>query len=213
MSVTVIENFITPKECEEITRSLDSMCSPHPHLFGYLSTPGFESSSKAAALSIDNPIIDLNGSEDHDRASILLTASILKLKDKMEQHFNQKMSVINCNYVQMTAGASNGLHSDSTDLDGNPYHDAEELEFSGLLYFNDYGVGFTGGTITFPNEELTIKPKAGMAIFFKGDANHPHAVKTVISGSRKNAVIFFSKHNNTSDRSLFSDEHSGIPAS
>jgi hypothetical protein len=206
MSVVVIENFITEKECEEITRSLDNMCSQHPHLFGYLSTPGFESSSKAAALSMENPIIDLTGNKEDDKASLLLTASILKLQREMEKHFNQKMSVINCNYVQMTKGANNGLHSDSTD-----YHDAEELEFSGLLYFNDYGVNFTGGAITFPKENLTIKPKAGMAIFFKGDADHPHAVKTVISGSRKNAVIFFAKQNNVSDRVLFSDEHSGIP--
>jgi len=210
MSVVVIENFVSKKDCKTIATFFDSICNPHPHLYGYISTPGFETSNQASGLSVENPILPISGNPKQDEASLLLTEYILKLKFKMEEYFNQKMSLVNCNYVQMTTGANNGLHSDSTDLNGVPYHDAEELEFSGLIYFNEYGVDFTGGEIVFPNEPLTIKPKAGTAVFFKGDASHPHAVKTVNSGSRKNAVVFFSKYKNTSDRMLFNDQHSGV---
>lgn len=209
MSVTVLENFVSYHDCEIITSGLDKLCEKHQHLFGYLSTQGFATSKEASALSTDNPIIKISGVEEQDRASVLLTSYILKLKDEMEKSFAEPMSVINCNYVQMLTGANNGLHSDSTDLDGVPYHDAEELEFSGLIYFNDHGTDFKGGEITFPKQGMTIKPKAGMAVFFKGDVEHPHAVKTVLSGSRKNAVIFFSKSSNISDRKLFNDQHSG----
>jgi hypothetical protein len=210
MSITVIENFVSEEDCLVITSELDKLCKPHPHLFGYLSALGFETSKKASLVSMTNPVIPKTGKEDQDSASLLLTKYILKLQKSMESHFNQEMSLVNCNYVQMTKGASNELHSDSTELDGTPYHDAEELEFSGLIYFNDYGSDFTGGNILFPKQGMNIKPKSGMAVFFKGDSNHPHVVEIVRSGSRKNAVLFFAKKNNTSDRMLFNDEHSGI---
>jgi hypothetical protein len=210
MSVTVLENFISKEDCAHIANFFDTICNPHPHLYGYISTPGFQTSNLASTLSLENPILPISGNSLQDEASLLLTKYILKLRSAMEEHFGQKMSLVNCNYVQMTTGANNGLHSDSTDLDGVPYHDAEELEFSGLLYFNEYGVDFTGGEIVFPKEKLSIKPKTGTAVFFKGDAEHPHAVKTVRSGSRKNAVVFFSRYKNTSDRMLFNDEHSGV---
>lgn len=211
MSVSVVENFITPDDCKIIIESFDKLCNPHPHLYGYISTPGFETSNQASAISMENPIIPISDDDEQNLASITLTKYILKLKTEMEKVLDSKMSLVNCNYVQMTTGANNGLHSDSTDLDGVPYHDAEELEFSGLLYFNEFGKDFSGGEIVFPKQELIVKPKAGMAVFFKGDAEHPHAVKTVTSGSRKNAVVFFSKYGNTSDQKLFNDEHSGVP--
>lgn len=210
MSVIVVENFVSKEDCITITSELDKLCKPHPHLFGYLSALGFETSKQASLLSIDNPVIKKTGNVDRDNASLLLTEYILKLQDSMEKHFSQEMSLVNCNYVQMTKGASNDLHSDSTDLDGTPYHDSEELEFSGLIYFNEYDQDFTGGNILFPKQSMNIKPKAGMAVFFRGDSDHPHVVEIVRSGSRKNAVVFFGKRNNVSDRMLFNDEHSGI---
>lgn len=210
MSIVIIENFVSKKDCLIITNELDKLCKPHPHLFGYLSALGFETSNKASLLSMDNPIVPKTGDDDKDNASLLLTSYILKLKDAMENHFVEKMSLVNCNYVQMTMGASNDLHSDSTDLDGKPYHDAEELEFSGLIYFNDHDKDFTGGDIVFPNQEIIIKPKAGTAVFFRGDKDHPHLVEIVRSGSRKNLVAFFARYDNVSDRMLFFDRHSGI---
>jgi hypothetical protein len=211
MSVTVIENFVSQEDCKTITSFFDTICNPHPSLYGYTTTSGFETSNQASRLSMESPILPISGNLKEDEASLLLTSYVLKLKKEMEKAYDQKISLVNCNYVQMTTGANNGLHSDSTDLDGVQLHDKEELEFSALMYFNNYGVDFTGGQIIFPKENLNIKPKAGTAVFFKGDIDHIHAVQTVKSGSRKNAVMFFSKYQNTSDRMLFNDEHSGVP--
>jgi len=49
-----------------------------------------------------------------------------------------------------------------------------------------------------------------MAVFFRGDVQHPHQVLRVKSGNRKNIVLFFAKDGNTSDRKLFNDEHAGV---
>lgn len=210
MSIFIIEDFMSQDDCVTISSVFDNLCVPHPHLFGYLSTTGFQTSNDASSLSLDNPIIKISGVQKSDEASLLLTRHILRLKDEMQKHFSQQMSVVNCNYVQMLKGSSNGLHSDSTDLDGIPYHDAEELEFSGLLYFNNYGEDFTGGEIVFPNQNIVVKPKAGTAVFFRGDVEHQHEVNFVRSGIRKNAVIFMSRFGNTSDRSLFDDSTSKL---
>jgi hypothetical protein len=211
MSVTIIEDFVSAEDCKTITESFDKLSTPHPHLFGYSGTLGFETSNQASLVSVDSPVLPLSGDEIIDNASILMTKYMLKLQKTMEKDMQQEMSLVNCNYVRMETGANNGLHADSTQLDGSPYHEGEELEFSGLIYFNEYGSDFTGGEIFFPKQDLVIKPKAGTAVFFVGDAEHPHSVKTVKSGLRKNIVLFFSKRGNTSDKKLFGDEHSGVP--
>lgn len=209
MSVSVIPNFLTTQECKDISNYLDGItkANQQPH---YLVALGFPTSNEASAVSMDNPILELSDDEVHNHIAMLVTQSILDLKHKMEEEFDEKLALINCNYVQMLEGASNPLHADRTHLDGTPYHDGEELEFSALIYFNDCGKDYTGGEIEFPLEGMTIRPETGTAIFFRGDVQHQHEVKTVLSGVRKNMVLFFGKHGNTSDRMFFNDEHSGV---
>lgn len=209
MSVQVLENFLTESDCKKISSYLDGISSANqvPH---YLVALGFETSNQASSVSLENPVLPLSDNSLHNEVSILVTESILGLRQKMEDFFLEKMSLVNCNYVQMTQGASNPLHADRTHLDGTPYHDGEELEFSALIYLNDFGKDYTGGEIVFPLQDLQIEPKTGMAVFFKGDVDHQHEVFEVSSGIRKNIVLFFGKRGNTSDKIMFGDEHSGV---
>lgn len=209
MSVSIVENFLSDQDCKKISLYLDGISAANqvPH---YLVALGFETSNQASAVSLDNPVLPLSDNTLHNEVSLLVTESIMRLKEKMQEAFGEKISLINCNYVQMTKGASNPLHADRTHLDGTPYHDGEELEFSALIYLNDIDVDYTGGEITFPLQDLTIKPKTGMAVFFKGDVEHQHEVFEVLSGVRKNIVLFFGKYGNTSDNVFFGDEHSGV---
>lgn len=208
MTVSIIENFLSEKDCLSISNYLDGItkANDQPH---YLVALGFPTSNEASAVSLDNPI-KLSDHDEPTNIAMLVTKAILMLRSKMEEEFNEKLALVNCNYVQMLEGASNPLHADRTHLDGTPYHDGEELEFSALIYFNDCEKDYTGGEIEFPIEDITITPKTGMAIFFKGDIQHQHEVKKVLSGVRKNMVLFFAKHGNTSDRMFFNDEHSGV---
>lgn len=209
MSVQIIEHFLSRSDCEKICSYLDGISSANqvPH---YLVALGFETSNQASAVSLDNPVLPLSNDNIHNDVSILVTEAILNLKKEMEEFFLEEMSLVNCNYVQMNKGASNPLHADRTHLDGTPYHDGEELEFSALIYMNDFGADYTGGEISFPLQNLSVEPKTGMAIFFKGDVDHQHEVSEVTSGTRKNIVLFFGKKGNTSDRMFFNDEHSGV---
>ena len=71
-------------------------------------------------------------------------------------------------------GQSMGPHFDGQD--GN-----KDLAFSLVAYVND---DYEGGEISFPNHNITIKPKAGSLIMFPSQDPYIHEVKPIISGTR-----------------------------
>jgi Rps23 Pro-64 3,4-dihydroxylase Tpa1-like proline 4-hydroxylase len=172
---------------------------------------GFETSLEADQMSMDRPIAGLTGDEDDDKSILKVTEAILSVKAEMEKFFGLELSMTNCNYAAMLPGGFNPMHSDDSQLDGTPYHENEETEYSALIYLNESGVDYEGGDILFPLQETVIAPKRGMVVFFKGDYHHPHEVTVVTSGERKALVLFFGRKGNVSSRPLFSDEYSGVP--
>lgn len=71
-------------------------------------------------------------------------------------------------------GQSMGPHFDGQD--GN-----KDLAFSLVAYVND---DYEGGEISFPNHNITVKPKAGSLIMFPSQEPYIHEVKPIISGTR-----------------------------
>jgi hypothetical protein len=71
-------------------------------------------------------------------------------------------------------GQSMGPHFDGQD--GNA-----DLAFSLVAYIND---DYEGGEISFPNHNVTVKPKAGSMIMFPSQEPYIHEVKPIISGTR-----------------------------
>jgi hypothetical protein len=71
-------------------------------------------------------------------------------------------------------GQSMGPHFDGQDGNTN-------LAFSLVAYIND---DYEGGEISFPNQNVTIKPKSGSMIMFPSQEPFLHEVKPIISGTR-----------------------------
>jgi hypothetical protein len=67
-----------------------------------------------------------------------------------------------------------GPHFDGQDGNAN-------LAFSLVAYLND---DYEGGEIHFPNQNITLKPKAGSLIIFPSQEPFIHEVKTITSGTR-----------------------------
>jgi hypothetical protein len=84
------------------------------------------------------------------------------------------------------------LHADNQTLDGSPNHTPHRV-VSALLYLNEQGVDFEGGTITFPNVDppVEIHPKPGTLVGFRADLAHAHVVDPVTSGHRKAIAWWF----------------------
>ena len=168
MSIVVVEDFLSKEDCQALVDYLDNIHE--------------QSSMNNTAIELDN------GYE-----SLIILDCIKRIRNGIEGEFSSDISLVNCDYVLMPEGSSNDLHSDLVQLDGTPYDDGQDLEYSGLIYLNSHGQDFSGGEIEFPNQHIVIAPQAGMAVFFRGDLDHIHQVNTVKSGVRKNLVLFFDK--------------------
>lgn len=206
----VLDNYFTDEEVSVMLRYPTKIQKPS-HLPNISGTFGFETSAEADQMSMEKPIVALTGNKEDDESILKITESVLAVKKEMESFFDLKLSMTNCNYAAMFPGSYNPLHSDSSQLDGTPYHENEETEYSALIYLNSSGLDYEGGDIVFPLQKTVVSPKSGTVVFFKGDHHHPHEVTLVTKGERRAIVLFFALEGNVSSRILFADEHSGVP--
>jgi hypothetical protein len=206
----ILENYLTSEEVDLMLYALDRIQKPStiPNMSGAL---GYRTSVEADAMSMENPVSRLLNDPLHDASVLKTTEVILKVKKDMEEFFNMKLSMINCNYTIMHPGSSNPLHADTTELDGVLIPESKELEYSALIYLNNHGVDYTGGTLYFPLQDLNLETQKGTVVFFKGDYSRPHGVTTVESGDRKLIVLFFTRGGNVSDIPLFRHPGAGVP--
>jgi hypothetical protein len=76
-------------------------------------------------------------------------------------------------------------HSDAYDYEGGSWHKAADRDISLLLYVNDE---YTGGELEFSSFTYTLRPRAGMLVWFPSDFRYLHMAKLVTSG-RRYAVV------------------------
>lgn len=88
--------------------------------------------------------------------------------------------------VQMEGSYTPEHVDDTGEYDGRGQ--AQDICYSALIYLTD---DYTGGEITFPLVNKSIKPKPGTLVYFRGDERIPHRVETVTGGERCNLIIFF----------------------
>lgn len=122
-------------------------------------------------------------------------AAVALARIEIEKQYDVIINDYEVGVVKLAKGAFNGLHSDMYNLDGSPHEDPSRTtrEFSALVYLSEYGEDFTGGELVFPQHELRHQPKIGDLVFFRGDLEHTHKVRHVLSGERYAIVMFFSK--------------------
>ena len=90
-----------------------------------------------------------------------------------------KLETNNIPIKKWQMGASMGPHADG--YDGN-----EDLAFSLVLYLNE---DYEGGEISFPDHNITIKPRKGSLIMFPSQTPFIHEVKPVINGDRYMSTV------------------------
>jgi hypothetical protein len=150
-----------------------------------------ESYSANLAKSADRP--GFFESTGEPTPEVLAAVALARLE--IEKEFDVIIDDYEVGVVKLETGAFNGLHSDMYNLDGSPHEDPSKTDrqFSALVYLSEYGEDFTGGELVFPQHELKHQPKIGDLVFFKGDLEHTHKVRHVLSGERYAIVMFFSK--------------------
>lgn len=202
--IKIINNFIDKNIAEELSKEFrKTIIINENNLHTFSSTVGYENSKSASQISKNNPIQVSSKKEINSKT----TEIILNIKNEIEDFFNIDMDLVHFSYHTMSPGAINGLHSDSTTLDGGPNRSdgmPEEQEFSALLYFNEYEEDFGGGELNFPNQGICILPKVGDLIIFRGNHIYAHSVSKVTRGLRDTMVLFFGRKGNVSNRTITS---------
>jgi hypothetical protein len=201
MSVSITKNYISEAAAERFCKFLDShsRITQRPEIINAL---GYSDSLEASTVGESTGVILDNNEEINYELGRLFE----DIKEKAQRFSNVELDLCQSNYQLMLPGGSNPMHADSVNLDGSPIQPdgtPEEIEWSGLLYLNNYGKDFTGGEIVFPEFDLTIKPEVGDLVLFKGDVPHRHGVNVVESGERKNIVFFWAKKGNVSSGRMF----------
>jgi hypothetical protein len=82
--------------------------------------------------------------------------------------------------VRWRAGDGQSPHADKQLPDGSPSRNPEN-DVGSVIYLND---DYEGGQIYFPIQGIEFSPKPGSLVFFPGDINYLHGVKTVSKGTR-----------------------------
>ena len=204
MAVKIIENYITPENCARYIEYFDAKSFPgQPNMVNALGYPSSLAASKINAETGVYPGVD-------DEINFELGALYDDIKKQIADHVGVPVDLCQSSYQVMLEGAFNGLHADAVKLDGTPIQPdgtPDELEFSGLLYLNNYGEDFEGGEVEWPEFNLLYKPKAGDLVLFHGDVEHRHEVKKVLSGQRKNIVFFWAREGNVSEGDFFNVEY------
>jgi predicted 2-oxoglutarate/Fe(II)-dependent dioxygenase YbiX len=72
-------------------------------------------------------------------------------------------------------------HSDAYDYEDGRWRKAADRDISLLLYINDE---YTGGELEFNSFSYTLRPRAGMLVWFPSDFRYLHMAKLVTSGRR-----------------------------
>jgi hypothetical protein len=195
--IVVIENFLSSETCDFLVKSFSNNLIEAPELSngsgdysggaskgfwkeGVFAGPSYGYKHRKIELSATNKIIPYDG--ENDLSKDLLTGIGILQEKAVANIFKKDIHLDHMLYCHMIPGATNKLHSDN-------WLDIQVEDHSGLLYLTD---DYKGGLLQFPDQEISLKPKKGTFICFKGDADLPHEVTEVISGNRINLITFYS---------------------
>jgi hypothetical protein len=112
---------------------------------------------------------------------------IQKMKVYLEDCFNVELSTRPPVIIKWRPGMEQRPHADKQMNDGRP-NPFPTYDINSLIYYND---DFEGGELYYPDYDLIIKPKPGLAVAHPGDINYLHGVKPVIFGERYTTPSFY----------------------
>lgn len=173
--IIVYENLLTPEESAAVIKVLNLQAERGT--FSWTPISFYESYSSNLPKDGDPELEECGLSptffSDLEKKIIEITAYVNGKDPK-------QMSKIGYHTQKWEQGAYARPHSDNTDMDGSP-SPFERSRYAAFIYLNE---DFEGGILRFPNQELEIQPKIGMAASFAGGFKNIHEVTMITKGVR-----------------------------
>jgi hypothetical protein len=117
----------------------------------------------------------------------IINKYIEKMRHFLERSFNVGLSSRPPVIIKWRPGMEQRPHADKQTNDGKP-NPFPTYDINSLFYYND---NFEGGELYYPDHDLIVIPKPGLAVAHPGDINYLHGVKPVISGERYTTPSFY----------------------
>jgi len=112
---------------------------------------------------------------------------ITKMRNAINDFYKVKVYERPPVIIKWKVGMEQQPHADKQLPDGSP-NPFPLYDINSLFYYND---DFEGGELYYPNFDLEIKPKPGLAVAHPGDIFYLHGVRKVISGDRYTTPSFY----------------------
>lgn len=130
-------------------------------------------------------------SEILERLNPVVWGIVDKYIDKMqlviEKRFHCKVSRRPPVIMKWRPGIEQRPHADKQLNDGQP-NAFIDYDINSLFYYND---DFEGGDLYYPQHDITVRPRPGLAVIHPGDVNYLHGVTMITSGYRYTTPSFY----------------------
>jgi hypothetical protein len=118
---------------------------------------------------------------------LIIDKYIDKMQIEIETRFKCTVSRRPPVIMKWRPGIEQRPHADKQLNDGNP-NAFVDYDINSLFYYND---DFGGGELYYPQHDICIKPKPGLAVIHPGDVNYLHGVSMITSGERYTTPSFY----------------------
>jgi hypothetical protein len=184
-----IKNFITHDELNAITGAIDSTTQKDWETH-YLSSVVNFCMLKFGRKDIDNLIAEGKFEITHGWAD--KTLSIEHIDVCRSIHSRLSSIIRKCDQSLSLGGLSTVQRlPPGTELKSHVDQDTDpSIRYASILYIND---DYNSGEIFFKNREIALRPNSRDLLFFPGNSEYEHGVKTVSDGPVRYVVVGFVK--------------------
>jgi predicted 2-oxoglutarate/Fe(II)-dependent dioxygenase YbiX len=118
---------------------------------------------------------------------MLVDKYIDKMQKTIEDFYKVKVNKRPPVIMKWRPGTEQKPHADKQLNDGRP-NAFVDYDLNSLFYYND---DFEGGDLFYPQHDLTVRPRPGLAVMHPGDVNYLHGVTMITKGFRYTTPSFY----------------------
>lgn len=116
--------------------------------------------------------------------------AVRRLCDLIPMYDSSGLEVDHSVYARLETGGGHVMHADACKLDGTPNH-TPRRKIAMLVYLRTCGEDFVGGHLRFPEQDIVIRPSAGLMVTSPCTLEFRHDVTLVRAGVRDNIAVWF----------------------
>jgi len=191
--IMIMPNFITKEMCKALCNYADDRTATDLSVFD----PDSTNSTNEVKFAVDKSVRNTQMVEYDDDLGQQFNEVIGKaVREIINPHYGIEVkSAEAVQFLKYGVGGKYDVHIDAESLwhvkanNTLVWKKSMDRDISILIYLNEE---YEGGELVFPNQHISLNPKAGMLVAFPSDHHFAHGVKPVTAGTRYALVTWAS---------------------